>query len=87
VDGIEISKEAHKILSPNIEMAISSAPKGSARYCRENEELEFDLLKQFFTQWERLHNFKGARELQMQCAQDLVETAHNIRNLRKQDGA
>lgn len=79
MDGLVIKDDSGNIV-------VSDAPKWSARYSRESEELEFELLKQFFSQWERLHTFKGAKDLQMQCAQDLVETAHNIRNLRADDG-
>lgn len=51
------------------------------------ENFELELYKDFFKKWERLHAFKGARELQMECAQDLVDTAHQIRNLGKDDGS
>ena len=46
-----------------------------------DEEIELGLLRQFFQQWERLHSFKGAKELQIECAQQLVETAYHIREL------
>ncbi len=46
-----------------------------------NDDHELGLLRQFFQQWERLHSFKGAKELQMECAQQLVETAYHIREL------
>ncbi len=59
----------------------------SAAWHAEKEYIELELLREFFKQWERLHAFKGARELQMQCAQDLVDTAHQIRNLGKDDGS
>ena len=51
-----------------------------------SNEIELGLHRQFFAQWERLHAFKGARELQMECAQQLVETANMIRNLSKENG-
>lgn len=46
-----------------------------------DESIELGLLRQFFQQWERLHAFKGAKDLQMECAQQLVDTAHHIREL------
>ena len=44
---------------------------------------ELQLLQQFFTQWERLHALRGMPELQQEAAQQLVETAHLIRELQK----
>lgn len=51
-----------------------------------DENIKLGIYKQFFAQWERLHAFNGARELQMECAQQLVETADMIRNLDKENG-